>query len=829
MANQPQQANLDHAKLTAYALGELDTAAAEEVELWLSGDDAARRYVEQVRQEASIITRAYRARAATLTDEQHDQLEDAIGGVERPVTILATLGIAAGLAAAACIALFFLLPGLGTPDEPEQTVLSDSVAMAPVDGQESTEPPREVLGLRESGQSPPSPTTPSVMFYGQASSGTMSGGYMPAESTLTRSAPNQTFALDRDSNLPTKPYTVASGDTLSSIAANQLGDANQWKLIAALNQQVLPQPDQIKPGMDLLLPDLERWQPPADRERYDDIVDNPFLKASDNPLSTFSVDVDTASYANIRRFLLNDGKLPPKAAVRIEEMVNYFTYDYSAGMQPAKVIGPDGEPIENAAPPFASSIEIAPAPWAPAHRLVRIGLMGIEPSADERPAANLVFLLDVSGSMNSDDKLPLLKQAFKLLTNELSDKDRVSIVVYAGAAGLVLPPTVASDRQKILDSLDLLTAGGSTAGGAGIKLAYQVAAENYLPGGINRVILASDGDFNVGASSDGELVDLVEARANPAPDSEHAGKAISLTVLGFGKGNLNDQMAEKISNKGNGNYAYIDSIREAQKVLVEQMGGTLHTIAKDVKIQVEFNPAVVESYRLIGYENRLLRKEDFNDDAVDAGDIGAGHTVTALYEVVPAALVAAANDAEVLAQIEEHRTAIANIEGLMEVARLTAEKQAALGAQIADHRDAIRELRAKLTPATPAVDDLRYQDKPQLTDAATGGELMTLKLRYKAPDAPAEQGTSTLLEFPVRDAGGAWDAASDDFQFAAAVAGFGMLLRDSPHRGDADFESVTQWASAGKGNDPRGYRAQFIELVEAAAALSTKPAAEGAE
>lgn len=431
-----------------------------------------------------------------------------------------------------------------------------------------------------------------------------------------------------------------------------------------------------------------------------------------------------------------------------------------------------------------------------------------------------MFLLDVSGSMNNPDKLPLLKQAFTLFTNELSNKDRVAIVVYAGSSGLVLPSTEAGDRQKILDALHVLEAGGSTAGGAGIELAYQVALENYIPGGVNRVILATDGDFNVGTSDTGSLIRLVEEKANPPrkqdnPETEHAGKAVYLSVLSFGGGNLNDEMMEKISNKGNGNYAYIDSIREAQKVLVEQMGGTLHAVAKDVKIQVEFNPAKVESYRLIGYENRILRAEDFNDDTVDAGDIGAGHTVTALYQIVPVG----AGNAAVNAKIAEHRAAISNIEGLVELAEPTGERKAKLAAQITAHRNAIRELRTQLTAERP-VDELRYQEKPELTEAAAGDELMTLKVRYKAPDAEAVAGTSTLLEFPIVDAGQALDAASGDFKFAAGVAGFGMLLRDSPHKGAATFDSVKALAEAGKGEGKRGYRAELIELINKAATLT---------
>jgi len=821
---------LDQAKLTAYALGELDEPAAAEVELWLSGDPAARKYVDLVRQEARVIGRAYHARSATLTDAQHDALDAAIGSEPTP-SVLKTLGIAAGLAAAACIALFVILqPGGDTAEDGDG--LSQQIAQIDVEG--GNDRLTDELS-RQTGAKPAQPTdappapgfladaaatmetpAPSMSFFGQAAA----PGKGAARSRRAADTAGATASM------PTTAYTVAAGDTLVGIAEKQLNNQVGWEIVARLNADRVPDPNNLQPGQEILLPDLEQWRPPTDREAYDHIADNPFLKAADHPLSTFSIDVDTASYANLRRFLLKDGKLPPKDAVRIEEMVNYFDYDYTDAMDPARVVGPDGAPHDHAGPaadqpdaPFAASVEIAPAPWAPQHRLVRIGLTAPEADADQRPASNIVFLLDVSGSMNHPDKLPLLKQAFTLFTNELSNKDRVAIVVYAGSSGLVLPSTEAGDRQKILDALNILEAGGSTAGGAGIQLAYQVALENYIPGGVNRVILATDGDFNVGTSDTGSLIRLVEEKANPKPETEHAGKAVYLSVLGFGSGNLNDEMMEQISNKGNGNYSYIDSIREAQKVLVEQMGGTLHAVAKDVKIQVEFNPAKVESYRLIGYENRMLRAEDFNDDTADAGDIGAGHTVTALYQVVPVG----AGNAAINAKIAEHRAAISNIEGLMELAEATGDRKAKLAAQITAHRNAIRELRAQLTAERP-VDDLRYQDKPQLTDAAAGDELMTLKVRYKAPDAEAVAGTSTLLEFPIVDAGGKLDTASGDFKFASAVAGFGMLLRDSPHKGSATFASVTALAEAGKGLDNRGYRAQLIEMITKAASLR---AAEG--
>lgn len=475
-------------------------------------------------------------------------------------------------------------------------------------------------------------------------------------------------------------------------------------------------------------------------DKYDRLVENPFQAVKDHPLSTFSIDVDTASYANVRRFLLQEGALPPPDAVRIEELVNYFDYDYA---------GPKDDV------PFAAHIEVAACPWAEGHRLVRVGLKGKEVPSEERPECNLVFLLDVSGSMDSPDKLPLVKEGMKLLAEQVRENDRVAIVVYAGSEGLVLPSTPGSQRKKILDALERLEAGGSTNGGAGIELAYRIAKENFLPSGVNRVILCTDGDFNVGTTSTGDLVRMVEERAK---------SGVFLSVLGFGRGNLNDAMMEKLADKGNGNYAYVDGPTEARKVLVEQLGGTLVAIAKDVKIQIEFNPAQVAAYRLVGYENRMLAAEDFNDDKKDAGEIGAGHTVTALYELVPA------------------------------------------GQEV----------------ATPPVDPLKYQAvKPseENQDKSTSGELLTLKLRYKQPDGD----TSSKLEFPITDAGSSqrgFGQATGDFQFAASVAAFGMLLRGSEHAGTATYAAVEEMATASKGPDVHGYRAEFLEMVRRAKTLA---------
>jgi Ca-activated chloride channel family protein len=474
-------------------------------------------------------------------------------------------------------------------------------------------------------------------------------------------------------------------------------------------------------------------------EEYGRIAENPFLETLRNPLSTVSIDVDRASYSNVRRFL-NSNQRPPRNAVRIEEMINYFSYDY---------------PDPSADQPFSLTTEIATCPWNEKNRLLLIGLQGRRIDTEDLPAANLVFLLDVSGSMDSPDKLPLLKQAFHLLIDQLRPQDRVAIVTYAGSAGLVLPPTSGSEKGSIADALERLEAGGSTAGGEGIVQAYNVAQESFIEGGNNRVILATDGDFNVGVSSDGELERLIEEKRR---------ERVFLSVLGFGTGNIKDSKMELLADKGNGNYAYIDTINEARKVFVQELGGTLTTIAKDVKLQIEFNPTKVRAYRLIGYENRLLRAEDFHDDTKDAGEIGAGHSVTALYELVPP-------DSE---------------------------------------------------QAIAAVDALKYQTTTVASSASESPELLTLKLRYKEPD----EEMSRLLSQPVLDATTPIAAASENLRFAASVAELGMLLRESPYKGNASYDQAAEIASSSLGRDPEGHRSEFLQLVNAASRLGTQVARE---
>lgn len=471
-------------------------------------------------------------------------------------------------------------------------------------------------------------------------------------------------------------------------------------------------------------------------ENYAKINDNEFKEVKNNPLSTLSIDVDKASYSNIRR-ILNEGRLPQPDAVRVEELINYFDYKYP---QP---IGKD---------PFSITTEYTECPWNKDHQLIHIGLQGKSIKTDKLSPSNLVFLLDVSGSMMSANKLPLVKSSMRLLVDQMREQDHISIVVYAGAAGLVLPSTNGTEKDKILSAIEALEAGGSTAGGAGIQLAYKTALENFKTYGNNRVILATDGDFNVGVSGDGELVNLIEKERE---------KGIYLTVLGFGTGNYKDSKMEQLADKGNGNYAYIDNLMEAKKVLVNEMGGTLLTIAKDVKIQIEFNPLKVKGYRLVGYENRLLNNEDFNDDKKDAGELGSGHTVTVIYEIIPAAS---------------------------------------------------NELMA-------SVDPLKYQNVSVKTNNVSN-EVMTIKFRYKEPT----ESTSNLITKVVDDKVKKLSNASENCMFACSVAQFGMLLRDSKFKGSSDFDSVITLAKQSKGTDEAGYRAEFIRLAEMAQLLKKSEA-----
>jgi Ca-activated chloride channel family protein len=475
-------------------------------------------------------------------------------------------------------------------------------------------------------------------------------------------------------------------------------------------------------------------------ERYENIIENRFMKAKDFPLSTFSIDVDAASYSNLRRFV-NNGQIPPRDAVRIEELVNYFSYNYPQ---------PSGED------PFAVHTEVAASPWHKNHQLVMVGLQGKKIPVESLPPSNLVFLIDVSGSMQDANKLPLVKASMNLLVDQLRQEDHVSMVVYAGAAGLVLPPTGGNEKEKIREAIDRLEAGGSTAGSAGIKLAYSTAKSRFLKEGNNRVILCTDGDFNVGVSSDEALEKMIE---------EERKSGVFLTVLGFGMGNYQDAKMQKLADKGNGNHAYIDQLNEAKKVLVNEFGGTLFTIAKDVKLQVEFNPALVKAYRLVGYENRMLNKEDFNNDKKDAGDMGSGHTVTALYEIIPTGVNS-------------------------------------------NYIDSVDALKYQSTKSESAAVDINAK------------ELMTVKIRYKQPTGDK----SKLLVHTVNKTTKGWEQASENFRFASAVAGYGMLVRNSEYKGNVTYNRLLKMIKSSIGTDEQGYRREFKNIVENTASLSRKTA-----
>jgi Ca-activated chloride channel family protein len=785
----------DDPRLTAYAFNEMAAAERAEFERLLQQDAAARQAVEEIRAAGALFTTALEheptpvaasdAKAAIVPGGDLRKLDG--GGqpfaeLKQQARILRFpqfYYLVSGMAAA-CFALFFVYWQRNQPvveqtsymevdlvEAKEKAAKQQAAYDAAVEAK--VREAQERVAMR-SAAAPAPASAPAVTFE-------LPEATMPAPAPMVSAdSLAQVGRLDEHEQvLKLSPFEV-SGDAASSpgytaattIAGNRMNTElrDVGSAVTVANQQFLKDVDDSRYTGRVAARKMASRNPPAppppvdqwgstrvsldfNTEAYGFRKDNDYLRVRDNPLSTFSVDVDTAAYANVRRFL-TQGQRPPADAVRIEELVNYFPYHYAP---------PTG------AVPFAAHLEVASAPWAPEHRLVRIGLKGREVSDAARPMANLVFLLDVSGSMQSPNKLPLVKQSLRLLVDKLRADDRVAIAVYAGSSGLALPSTPASRKADILEAIDRLEAGGSTNGAMGIHLAYDIAKANFVAGGVNRVILATDGDFNVGVTNEGELVRLIEEKAKGG---------VFLSVLGYGMGNLKDATLEQLADKGNGNYAYIDSLAEAKKTLVEQAGGTLVTIAKDVKIQVEFNPAQVAAYRLIGYENRLLKKEDFNNDKVDAGEIGSGHTVTALYEIVPAG--------------------------------------------------------AELPEETPAVDQLKYQRVA--TNGATAappskargevaaapgmaGELLTVKVRYKEPAGDV----SSKQEFPLRDSGARFEDASQDFKFAAAVAGFGMALRDSPHRGSLTLADISAWGRAGLGSDAGGYRSEFLGLVEKAQPL----------
>ena len=699
--------NLNDPKLTAYALDELDEPERSAISRAVAESAEAQRFVDEIRALASALKSEFAAEiekeppvlssltesalelaqssgrtelSRTLTDIHDDAW---FWSIARPLAIAAVLAL---LAVVSVVAIFSLRRE-GVQVAQSEWARLPAVPLKPADVEGEFQTPMDAAA---------SPAAAAARSPSAA-----------APAKMSKQVASKAASLN---------YSVAQASVSAGLAQARVSAVREWERFR-----------------EVRAPSGE-----FNTAAYDHIVENPFLNAKDNPLSTFSIDVDTASYSNMRRFI-NEGSLPPKDAVRVEEMINYFTYDYA-------------QPSDDK--PFAVHVDLASCPWETSHRLVRIGLKGKEIATDKRGPSNLVFLLDVSGSMTPRERLPLVKQAMRLLVEKLTENDRVAIVVYAGASGLALPSITGDHKEQILEALENLQSSGSTNGAEGIQLAYKIAADNFIKGGVNRVILATDGDINVGVTNQGDLIRLIEEKAK---------SGVFLSVLGVGTDNLKDSTMQKLADKGNGNYAYLDSVDEARKVLVQQMNGTLVTIAKDVKIQVEFNPARVASYRLIGYEKRMLRKEDFNDDRVDAGEIGAGHTVTALYEVVPVGAV------------------------------------------------------SNPTASVPPVDPLKYSsdERSASTPLTSSNEMLTVKLRYKKPDGDR----SELVERAVTDTGGNFGNAPVDLKFAAAVAEFGMILRDSEYKGNGTFAAVLEWAQEGKGSDATGYRAGFIELVRKAQAL----------
>lgn len=691
----------DDPQLTAYALGELDEAERAAVEARLRDDPAARAAVSAIRATARQLETA-------LADELLPEVRPVRSAPRRRlgrIIRLPQLYYATATLAAAC---FVVLVAVRGPEVKPP-------AAAPVEVMRK-EQDAAVLAKRERVELESASTAVDARRQHELSA----AAAVRENEAKARMAPPPAAVA----KVPVTDQATGATKVYGSLAAK-----------TSTGSRIGMEAQRIPAATPMMLSLGVAAEPVANTEAYAYQPETGFVEVAQNPLSTFAIDVDTASYANVRRFL-NQDQRPPADAVRIEELLNYFPYRY------APPVGAD---------PLGVTLEVAAAPWAPDRRLVRVGLKAREVSTGERPAANLVFLLDVSGSMNHPNKLPLVQESLRLLVARLRPDDRVAIVTYAGSSGLALPSTLVARAAEILAAVADLRPGGSTNGALGIQLAYDIAKANFIGGGLNRVVLCTDGDFNVGVTSEGDLVRLIEEKAK---------SGVFLTVLGFGMGNYKDATLERLADKGNGHYGYIDSKREAEKLLVAQVNGTLVTVAKDVKVQVEFNPARVAAYRLIGYENRRLAKEDFNNDAVDAGELGAGHTVTALYEVVPA---------------------------------------------------------GQVMPGAAPVDALKYQkteDREQLTDA--GGELLTVKVRFKEPAGDV----SRKREFPLIDSGLAFTAASSDFKFAAAVAGFGMVLRESPYRGTATLADVTTWAQAGLADDAGGYRSEFLTLVGMAERLT---------
>jgi Ca-activated chloride channel family protein len=767
----------DDPRLTAYALGELDEHECAAVETALRDSTECRQAVEEIRQMVGVLESelrkepmpalSKRRRKAVLESFRKNGLIKKLipFPTERRKVVVVWAAMAASLALLFSLEVF----RRSVPSEVEMTSPQANSASASAAASLAIQPAQSLANGIPGGQGLEAGET--VALNLSMAGVSYNGLTTDLEAMSAATKPATTFTIiDTDSS---QGFRSGSGGSLVVIT-DGLSVSDPLATLPSLRPSVAPsipnpsvswggdgfniQPKSVQFALsdggdhsDYVLPKREQREAKELEElaalakqpttaSYPRYLENAFTPVAQEPLSTFSIDVDTASYANVRRFL-NSGQLPPRDAVRIEEMLNYFAYRYPQ---------PKGDA------PFSANLESAVCPWQPQHRLVRVALKGRELAQDKRPPSNFVFLIDVSGSMQPAERLPLIKQGLRMLVKRMNAGDRVALVVYASSSGMVLASTSCEQKEKILEAIERLEAGGSTNGGEGIQRAYDVAAENFIKGGVNRVILCTDGDFNVGITDQGQLLKMIEQKAKGG---------VFLTTLGVGTDNLQDSLMQRLADKGNGNYHYLDSVEEAHKVLVEQMNSTLVTIAKDVKIQIEFNPAQVSAYRLVGYEKRLLRKEDFNNDKKDAGEIGAGHTVTALYEVVPAGVA-----------------------------------------------------------LTQAVDNLKYQPaaaaKPERYTTSDSKEMLTLKLRYKQPEGD----TSKLLEFPFTDTGASYSRASADFKFASAVAAFGMILKDSAYKGSARLDTILELAEEAKGEDKEGYRAEFIQLVKKARSLGTPEA-----
>ncbi|HWA10365.1 MAG TPA: von Willebrand factor type A domain-containing protein [Opitutaceae bacterium] len=764
-------------RLTAYALGELEAPERAAVEEALAANPALRAAVEEIRATAAQLETALAAEPAPSVSAVIVPQPPRSRVVRFPVAYYIIGGLAA--AGFAVLVVRYEPPARVVREEAQPSYTEIRLdqgreSAAAVQDKETPLPPA----------SAPAPAPVAVPAVAEAKAWSGGTGGFPAVDSLPPATVSLSGAMPQASSpseqsrirglAPTNdtvtlsPFEVNASKDTGYYAQNTLsGTRLNTKIEDRSSSISVVTKQQLSDARALDIADVFTYQrnaaaaksematvkvalpapPTPNTETYGLRQDNQFVAVASEPLSTFSIDVDSAGYSNVRRFL-QSGQLPPRDAVRLEELVNYFPYRYAP-------------PSDNQ--PFAATMEVAAAPWDPRHRLVRIGLKGREVASAARPAANLVFLLDVSGSMNQPNKLPLVKESLRLLLGQLRGDDRVAIVTYAGQSGLALPSTPVTQSREIAAALDGLEAFGGTNGGMGIQLAYDIAKANFVPGGVNRVILCTDGDFNLGVTNQGDLLRMIEEKAK---------SNVFLTVLGFGYGNLKDSTLELLADKGNGHYGYIDTRREAEKMLVEQVQGTLVTIAKDVKVQVEFNPAQASAYRLLGYENRLLKKEEFNDDKVDAGEIGAGHTVTALYEVIPA------------------------------------------GADEKIPETSVDALKYQKTDAAPSR-KVASANPPPATRTPQSQELLTVKIRYKEP-AGTE---SRKLEFPLTDRGADFAAASADFKFAAAVAGFGLALREQPAKASLLADSI-RWAEAGRVDDAGGYRAEFIGLLHQAQMLA---------